>query len=156
MPATLQVERVQFFDEHPLNDQSGKPAYPGCDGAVWYLSLTPCKGIFGCESGCRVACASHPGLHHCYLMQPFSRSGQGLLVNRTEWEKANNRANIWAWNGNREAPTLSPSFLCYGDGQYLPRVHLFLNNGRIDLCSDSECISMANPVPCKEPETTPE
>ena len=44
--------------------------------------------------------------------------------------------NVWYWNGNRESPSLAPSFGWYmGDPDL--HTHLYLRDGRIDLLSDS-------------------
>lgn len=48
--------------------------------------------------------------------------------------------HVWAWDGDTERPTLTPSYLArlpWGDDQRLVRVHLYLRAGRIDLLSDS-------------------
>lgn len=46
----------------------------------------------------------------------------------------------WQWNGDQEKPTLTPSLLIKRtlaeNGQ--PRCHLFLTDGRIQFCGDSE------------------
>lgn len=59
-----------------------------------------------------------------YMTQPFNREGRPTRRDRL----------VWAWDGNRDAPTLTPSFLCR-DTRVV--VHLFLRNGAIDLCGDS-------------------
>jgi hypothetical protein len=41
----------------------------------------------------------------------------------------------WGWDGNLEAPTLSPSILQHGSGN-LPQCHSFLKNGRWEFLSD--------------------
>ena len=67
-----------------------------------------------------------------YMLQVFSKKGSFVL------ETPGRKDNVWAWDGNRDAPTLAPSFLCEYPGAQPPvRVHLFLNAGRISLCSDS-------------------
>jgi len=61
------------------------------------------------------------------VRQAFSAAGQG---------KGPDGNPIWRWDGNRESPTLSPSF-AYGalerDGW---RVHFFLTGGVICPCGD--------------------
>lgn len=139
--ATIQVERLQFFDEHPIKNSKDEDAYPGCSGAVWYLVLVPCT----CKTPCEICCATHPGQHHSYLMQPFSFDGQKFRPGSTPEEQRENRANVWAWDGNRQAATVTPSFLCLWSG---PRVHSFLKAGRIELCGDSELILHPSPAAC--------
>lgn len=45
---------------------------------------------------------------------------------------------VWTWDGNREAPTLSPSILTHGseNGLY-SRCHSFLRNGVFEFLTDS-------------------
>ena len=38
---------------------------------------------------------------------------------------------VWQWDGNREAPTLSPSILVY-NGDHSERWHGFLRNGKLE------------------------
>lgn len=144
MVSTLQVLRVQFFDTDPITFTDGRNAHPGEDGGAWYLVLTPCA----CKVPCEIACDTHPHDHHTYYLQPFRRGGVGHKPGATPQEIAENRANIWGWDGNRDAPTLNPSFLVPGD-EHRPRIHLFLRAGRIDLCGDSSVVLHANPAPCK-------
>ncbi len=61
-----------------------------------------------------------------YMVQPFSRGGA----------KVDGFDKAWEWDGNRDAPTLSPSYVCE-DRMTKARVHLFLRAGKIELCSDS-------------------
>lgn len=44
------------------------------------------------------------------------------------------RRPSWAFNGDMDKPTFSPSLL-YPDKQ--PRCHLFLRDGRLEFCGDS-------------------
>ena len=61
-----------------------------------------------------------------YMLHPFA-------LGRA---KVEGFANSWDWDGNRDAPTLSPSYVCE-DKTYGVRVHLFLRAGKIELCADS-------------------
>lgn len=49
---------------------------------------------------------------------------------------------IWAWDGNLDAPTLTPSFLYLGgmgkSGRDWPRIHLYLTAGKPNVLGDSE------------------
>jgi len=42
----------------------------------------------------------------------------------------------WEFEGNENAPTFSPSILCY-ETKVSPRCHSFVRNGRIEFLSDS-------------------
>lgn len=112
MTPTIRVQRVQWFDEHPIRSAGTEEnAYPGCDGAVYY-EITYDDGSTS------------------WMMQPFARGPA-----RTQDWPDGRRYNVWGWDGNREAPSLNPSFLCEEPPRV--RVHLFLRAGKIDLCGDS-------------------
>jgi hypothetical protein len=100
--------RTQFFDVEPIQPGGNVPAaelYPGADGMVDYE----------CEWEGSAAD------HKFHVQQPFARAGSF---------RAANGQHIWAWDGNREAPTLSPSFKAeFGaDG---PEIHIHFQQGRI-------------------------
>ena len=64
--------------------------------------------------------------------QPFSKSGSFQIGG-----KIDNHHNVWAWNGNKEAPSLTPSFLCEWNRSFRPPnspnyvVHIYLVDGKI-------------------------
>lgn len=101
----------QFFDTHPVVKSDGSPAYPDADGFVQYELLTVWGSIDGKD-------------HTLYLQQLFSKDG--LKPGK------NNIDNIWHWDGNRENPTITPSFL-WPDG----RLHLFVRAGKLDILPDT-------------------
>ncbi len=47
---------------------------------------------------------------------------------------------IWSFNGDYEKPTFTPSLLVNGSGgnSRYPRCHLFVTDGKIIYCSDSD------------------
>lgn len=47
-----------------------------------------------------------------------------------------NKRNVWAWDGNKEFPTLTPSFKLVGAHV----VHLFFTRGTINLLADSTVV----------------
>jgi hypothetical protein len=99
----------------------------GEDGAVWYLILgEPAEGV---------VCATHPGRRHHYERQAFRRGSAGHRLDATPEEIAQNRANVWEWDGSAQAPTVTPSFLAHEGRPY--RLHSFLRVGRLELCGDS-------------------
>jgi hypothetical protein len=102
----------------------------GEDGAVWYLILG--------EPNDRVVCAAHPGRKHHYERQAFRRGTAGHRLDATPEEIAEDRANVWGWDGSVEAPTVTPSFLAHEGRPY--RLHSFLRGGRLDLCGDSTVV----------------
>lgn len=79
-----------------------------------------------------------------YLSQPFHSGGQRHYKGATPEQIAENRANIWAWNGDRAAPSITPSYLFEGHthakGLYpdWPRIHIYLTAGRLVNCGDSD------------------
>lgn len=126
----IHVENIQFFDIHGIKDSKGNNAYPGCDGAVIYELYYP-DGVALPVPG------KQPAIHHwSYFMQPFALGGHRLKPGATEEEIRKNLANIWGWDGNRELPTLTPSFAGH-DERMGAKVHLHLVKGQIQLCPDS-------------------
>jgi hypothetical protein len=122
---TIRVKTIEWGDQFLLWRQENTPVYPGVDGAIRYelkfyrtddeMKALKAQGIE----------TVNPYVCDLYV-QPFSRKGTYTQ------EKG---GNVWAWDGNKDAPTLSPSFaLDAGTGW---RVHLFFQNGKINLCSDS-------------------
>lgn len=70
-----------------------------------------------------------PNPYICDLyFQPFKRGNS--------YQTSEGR-NVWGWDGNKEVPTLSPSWLIEWANPKEFRVHLFFQNGKINLLSDS-------------------
>ena len=46
--------------------------------------------------------------------------------------------NRWEFNGDHERPTFEPSLLVHPHSGYQPRCHLFVRDGVIDYCADSD------------------
>lgn len=132
MTPTIQIDSIVFERDEKA----------GTDGAVYYLILYPCE-----ERPCTHVCATHPERTHAYERQAFRLGTFGHRLNGTPKEIQNNQANVWGWDGNKDAPTLSPSFLGHRD-RYL--IHLFLKAGRIDLCGDSTLVVATDPHPCRD------
>ena len=99
----------QWFDVNPILCADGENCYPNCDGVVFYE-------IFGnyhmVDNEERIV----------YLQQLFSKGGLSSVDGK----------NTWSWDGNRENPSLNPSFL-WADG----RLHLFVRNGNLDILGDT-------------------
>jgi (2Fe-2S) ferredoxin len=93
-----------FYDEHPHINPDGKPVETKAEGEVWYRIV----------DGERA--------HH--FIQQFHN---GDLI-----PSIGDIGNIWSWDGNRENPTVRPSFL-------IPdyHFHCFVTNGKIDVLPDS-------------------
>lgn len=125
----IHIKDFQFFDIHPIKDSKGTDAYPGCSGAVIYELYYP--------DGVNLGTPEKPIIHHwSYMMQPFALGGQRIKPGATEEEIKNNLANIWGWDGNREAPTIQPSYVC-DDKRMGARIHSFVVKGQLQLCPDS-------------------
>jgi len=127
MSFTVQIDHIIFA----RSDARGE------DGAVWYLLLSPCPGDPPGQP-CRHVCTRHPGLVHHYERQPFRLGGYGFRLDATPQEIAEDKANVWGWDGNREAPSLTPSFLAKKDRPYV--FHMYLRAGKIELCGDSTVV----------------
>lgn len=106
----------------------------GEDGAVWYLVLSPCEQCKTNPDHHR--CAAHPGMVHHYERQAFALDGPKHRPGASADDIANDRANIWKWDGNTSAPTIEPSFLAAHGRPY--RMHSYVRGGKLDLCSDSD------------------
>jgi hypothetical protein len=122
---TIRVKAIEWGDQF-LKWSNGESVYPGVDGAVRYemkFVRTP-EEIAKIEAQGNVKCPN-PLIFDGYF-QPFSRKGSYQIGNQ----------NIWAWDGNKEAPTLSPSFGIFQDDLGY-RLHLYFQNGKINLCPDS-------------------
>jgi hypothetical protein len=57
---------------------------------------------------------------------------------------------VWDFNGDVERPTFSPSLLVNASGKYGKRCHLFLTDGQLQFCSDSEHALAGQTVPCPD------
>jgi len=114
----------------------------GEDGAVWYLILSPCPGDPPGQP-CQHVCEVHPRMVHHYERQAFRLGSFGHRLDATPQEIAEDKANVWGWDGNVSAPTLTPSFLAKAHRPYV--FHMFLKQGKIELCADST-VSL-DPVP---------
>lgn len=64
-------------------------------------------------------CPGCQGAHMIHTNEPNDRTGAR-----------------WTWDGNREAPTVSPSILVHATA-VSPRCHYFLRGGRLEFCGDS-------------------
>lgn len=118
-----------------------RDAKRGEDGAVWYLILG--------ERDERVVCSIHPGRRHHYERQAFRRGAFGYRLDATPEEIKNDRANVWGWDGNMRAPTVTPSYLAHKHRPY--RMHSFLRGGRLELCGDSTVVLSTAPSCWGEP-----
>lgn len=116
----IRLEYIQWLAEHPLSYSDGKPVYP--EDIVGFVSyeITHLPGQ-GCD----------------YIHQPF-RAGTNYVYKDIDGKDR----NIWAWDGDREKPTLSPSIACdfpanTRTGRQAFRIHLNLTKGAIVLHGDS-------------------
>ena len=60
-----------------------------------------------------------------YSDQLFARKGRAIINNR----------NVWAWDGNRDAPTLTPSYRVWVGEPHV--LHLHVSGGKLDILPDS-------------------
>jgi len=98
----------QFFDENPImRKDANQRAYPEADGVVWY------EVMFAWPQG--------GGERIIMLMQLFRK---GVT--------APGQPNIWQWDGDKENPTITPSFRWIDGG-----LHLFVRHGSLDILPDT-------------------
>ena len=97
-----------FYDEHPHLDSSGNPIKSNADGEVWYRVID--------------------GERAHNFTQPFHK---GDLI-------TGGSGNVWAWDGDRENPTIRPSLLA-PDYHF----HCYVTRGKIELLSDSRVEDVA-------------
>lgn len=75
------------------------------------------------------------------ITQPFSRKGSYETF--YEMDRPNGlpmrvRGLVWAWNGNRKEPSLTPSFLI--DVGAMGKLHLYVRDGKLDILNDTTFI----------------
>lgn len=145
MSFTVQVEHIHFARDEKRGE----------DGAVYYLLLAPCDECV--HNPAHHVCRAHRGMEHHYERQGFRLGASGHRLDATPEDIADDKANLWGWDGNREAPTLTPSFLAQErnkKGEIIRpyRMHSFLRAGQIDLCGDSTVVLAPSPVMCWDDE----
>lgn len=113
--------RIQFLDSDPIYyANSDKPIFPLADGVIFYSYIVGWKNE---KTG-------KNDIYEAILRQPFKRTNSFVLPS-----PETNYYGIWVWDGNREEPTLSPSFLAdFGNGD---KLHLFVKKGQLEILSDS-------------------
>ena len=106
MTIKLLSYRFRFFDEEPLLDENNNPTeFPLVSGGVEYIFEIQRDG-------------SEP--YRSLVTQGFAPH-QNVMA--------------WEWNGERENPTLTPSFLLdWGDGN---KLHLHVKSGKLDILPDT-------------------
>lgn len=116
----MKVDRVQWLDVDPIRTSGGSDAFPGCDGVVFYEVTTTRT-----EEEMKALPAGSLNPWTSYLQQPFSAKGQS--------KTPDDGRNVWAWDGNRDTPTLSPSLACEWPVQPTGRayIHIYLRGGKI-------------------------
>ena len=120
MKTTLRLKRVHWGDSFLLNSD-GKSAIPEINGSVIYevtITRTDEEMPEGKEH------YINPYVHE--IFQPFK---QNYVLDKI------NGWYVWNWDGNKEAPTLTPSYLIDQLPNY--RIHLYFTKGKIDLLKDS-------------------
>ena len=99
-----------FYGDHPRLNPDGTPIETQAEGEVWY--------------------EIYDGERYHHLIQTFRR---GSLIRQPD-----DIYNIWSWDGNRENPTIRPSFRV-PDYNF----HCFVTNGKIDVLPDSAVENVA-------------
>lgn len=132
MTPTIRVEAVHLFD---TREDAAAFGHPEADGYVWYeIEYHEPGAVAHFPDG-----STKQDLAFDYLLQPFAVGGS---------RKDSKGGIMWGWNGNKEAPTLEPSYLAkwqHGSNRTPMVAHLFLRAGKIDLCGDSTVILHSAP-----------
>ena len=148
MKRTIRCKAVRWGDKFQLNSTE-QPIYPNVDGAIEYeisqeysseellKILKPGQVAVTEQELDKMQQSNAPhevyekiGIINPYSFtahQPFSRKGLQQINGR----------NIWSWDGNREAPSLTPSWLMNWENI---KIHLFFTAGKINLLSDSNAV----------------
>jgi hypothetical protein len=134
-----------YYDKDPPNNE-GASVYPNVDGAIEYeiaitRTLEDLKGEKACslEEYYKLAPEERHEIKRInpwiyVLQQPFKRGPTITIADH------GHTRYVWGWDGNKEAPTLAPSFLSDEgmiNGEKGTRIHLFFRAGTIDLLGDS-------------------
>ena len=118
MTTKLLSYRFRFFDEEPKLNMNGKPTFGKAVGAVQY------------ETHTEMRMETFDVKYDTTYYQPFSREARDGFD-----EDSGFSFNMWNWDGNRENPTLTPSFLLdWGDGN---KLHLYVKSGKLDILPDT-------------------
>jgi hypothetical protein len=131
MRITIRVKSIEWGDNitgYVWSD--GTSMYKGVDGAVRYelrfyrteQEMADLKARGGIE-------IANPYCEDMFI-QPFSSKGLEYLD-----DGRGRKRPVWAWDGNRETLTLSPSYLVDCSPQW--KIHLYFTNGKINLLEDS-------------------
>jgi hypothetical protein len=118
----LEVVEVKFYTDEERADRGGQ------DGCVRYRIPN-----YPFLTGPNIEDVVY---HPWEISQAFHRGPFALLTDRSglKWQ-------TWEWDGDREAPTLSPSFLCERPAHTIPfRLHLYFRKGKVELLGDSTVV----------------
>jgi hypothetical protein len=123
MKVTLRLKGIYFGDKFSTYTD-GRSSYPGVDGAVEY-EIT--QELSKEELATKKSITTNP--YSFTIYQPF----------KAGTTSKSNDFNVWAWNGNKDKPTLTPSWLLNWSSGNNPaiRIHLFFTDGKINLLPDS-------------------
>lgn len=146
-------DRFQVYHDKDAPNGEGASVYPGVDGAVEYevtitRSLEDLKGENACsfEEYERLTQEERHEIKtinpYVYTLQQPFKLGPTITLR----DQDGHPRYVWGWDGNRDAPTLVPSFLSDEgmiNGEQGTRIHLFFTGGKINLLGDSN-VEMAD------------
>lgn len=113
----LKSYRFQFFDKEPIYKAgTQEPQFKDCDGVVDYVMYVEMEDKKYED-------------YEFHIFQPFAKGRQFF--------DKDSRENVWNWDGNREKPSITPSFLLYGSNDGKGRLHLFVRAGKLDILGDT-------------------
>ncbi len=141
MKRTLKLKKIHWDNKFEIYSDN-RPVYPSVDGAVEY-EIT--KTLTAEELGNKRAITTEQIEHRQKnnesftdfdIINPYSFTMFQPFKKGSTFQTEDGR-NIWAWDGNKEIPTLTPSWLMDYPGDYPIRIHLFFTKGKINLLGDS-------------------
>lgn len=126
MQQTIKLLRIEFSNQfNQWTDNS--PVLPDVDGyAIYELNTIRTPEELEQE---KANGHNYINPYSFTIGQPF-KLGATCDMN----DKTGHKWYVWGWDGNKEAPSLTPSFLMETDKL---KVHLYLTAGKVNLLSDS-------------------
>lgn len=121
------IKRYEVYPQGTAHSDAARAEVPAADmGEIWYFHCLGC------------------GYGHSYRTKAA----------KDERRQDGSAVPVWSFNGNLERPSFQPSLLVHGHkderGKETGRCHLFLTNGELQFCGDSQHALAGKTVPLEE------